>query len=79
LFPSQRVFIDGDNDFFGEALVREYLDAINARQDWQGILQKYKVQWVIVPPTRPLAQALAQSDAWREIFRDETAVVFVSK
>lgn len=79
LFPQQRVFIDGDNDFFGADLVREYLDVVNARGDWQSILQKYDVQWVIVPPSRPLAQELARMGAWREIYRDGTAVVWVKK
>ena len=79
LFPQQRVFIDGDNDFFGEALVREYLDVINARGNWENILERYKVQWVIVPPSRPLVRELMRSDEWREIFRDETAVVMERK
>jgi hypothetical protein len=79
LFPAYRVFIDGDNDFFGEELVREYLDALNARGDWRAILDKYNVAWVILPPTRPLAQELMRSDEWREAYRDEGAGVWVKK
>lgn len=77
LFPKANVFIDGDNDFFGEALVREYLNVINARGDWEGILEKYNVAWVIVPPPRPLANELARSKEWREVYRDEGAGVWV--
>lgn len=76
LFPRQRVFIDGDNDFFGEALVREYLDAINARAGWEKILDKYKVTWVIVPPQRALVKELMRSANWREVYRDKGAVIF---
>lgn len=79
LYPSQRVFIDGDNDFFGEALVREYLDIINARDGWQEKLAHYNVRWVIVPPGRALAQALASSADWRQAYRDESAVVWVRR
>jgi len=79
LFPQQRVFIDGDNDFFGEALVREYLDVVNARVGWETILEKYNVAWVIVPPSRALVTELARSDDWREVYRDESAVVFVKR
>jgi hypothetical protein len=79
LYPNQRVFIDGDNDFFGEALVREYLDVINARDGWESVLEKYNVQWVIVPPQRALAGELARSEHWREVYRDESAVVWVKK
>ncbi len=79
LFPQQRVFVDGNNDFFGEALVREYLQVINARAGWENVLEKYNVAWVIVPPQRALANELARSDKWREIFRDENAVVWVKR
>jgi len=79
LFPPQRVFIDGDNDFFGEALVRDYLTIVNAQDGWEKKLEQYDVQWVILPPPRALVKELARSEEWREIFRDETAVVFVKK
>lgn len=79
LFPSQRVFIDGDNDFFGESLVREYLDVINAREGWETILEKYNVAWVIVPPRRALAQALARSNQWRQVYRDDGAGIWLRK
>lgn len=79
LFPKQRVFIDGDNDFFGEALVREYLLAVNANDGWQEVLNKYNVQWVIVPPERALAKELARTAGWREVYRDAGAVVWERK
>lgn len=79
MFPSQRVFIDGDNDFFGEALVREYLDVIHARGDWRGILAKYQVDWVIVPPERALAVELGRLVNWQEIYRDDNAVVWLRR
>jgi hypothetical protein len=77
LFPRVRVFIDGDNDFFGEELVREYLDVIHAREGWDEILERYQVRWVLVPPERPLARALKQSGVWNEAYRDEYAVIWV--
>lgn len=79
LYPHKRVFIDGQTDFYGEALTREYLQILNAEPGWQETLRKYNVQWVIVPPSRPLAKELARSGDWREWFRDETAVVWVRK
>ncbi len=79
LFPKQRVFIDGDNDFFGEAFVREYLDVIHAREGWEKILEKYDVAWVLVPPSRALAKELARLENWREVYRDEEAGVWVRR
>lgn len=79
LFPANRVFIDGNNDFFGEALVRDYLDIVNARTGWQEKLAQYDVRWVIVPPQRPLATELARSEHWRQVYHDEGAGVWVKK
>ncbi len=79
LFPQKRVFIDGQTDFYGEALTREYLQILNAEPGWQDVLARYQVQWVIVPASRALAQELAKSDEWREFFRDDRAVVYIRK
>lgn len=79
LFPLKRVFIDGQTDFYGEALTREYLRILNAEAGWQDTLNQYDVQWVIVPPSRPLARELARTGEWREFFRDATAAIFVKE
>lgn len=79
LFPKARAFIDGDNDFFGEALVREYLDVINARAGWEQILEKYNVRWVLIPPERALARELSRSANWRQIYADASAGVWVKQ
>jgi hypothetical protein len=79
MYPQKRVFIDGQTDFYGEALTREYLQILNAEPGWQDTLNKYDVQWVIVPPSRPLVNELTRSGEWRELLRDETAVVIVKK
>lgn len=77
MFPAQRVFIDGNNDFFGEALVREYLVVINAQPGWEEILKRYNVDWVIVPPDRPLARELSALAGWRQVYRGEDAGVWI--
>lgn len=68
LFPSQRVFIDGNNDFFGEALVREYLDIINARVGWEEKLAQSDVRRAIIPPESALVllcHLSCESVMWR--------------
>src|SRR5581483_11736602 len=79
LYPSQRVFVDGAIDLYGEALTRDYLDIVNAREGWQNKLDAYSVRWVILPPDRPLAHELARSDMWKEWYRDESAGVWVRR
>lgn len=79
LWPRERVFIDGQTDFYGEELAREYLDVVNAESDWRDILNKYDVQWIILPPGFPLARELGHSPDWVERYRDATAVVWVRR
>lgn len=53
----------------------EAMDA--AGPGWQQALRKNGVQTVLVPPSAPLSQVLAESRAWRLVFFDSVAVVYV--
>ncbi|MBE7533944.1 MAG: hypothetical protein HND44_24445 [Chloroflexi bacterium] len=77
LWPEKQVFIDAQTDFYGEALTREFIQIADAQAGWQERLAARDVQWVILPPERPLAAWLAQSPAWAEVYRDDTAVIWV--
>lgn len=79
LWPEKRVFIDAQTDFYGEELTREFIDIAHAGPGWQAKLDHYDIQWIIIPPTMPLAAWLAQSAAWEQIHGDDTAVVYVRK
>lgn len=79
LYPTKRVFIDGQTDFYGEALTREYLQISNGEPGWESKLDARGVRWIIIPPSRPLARWLNQSPAWSRIFLDETAGVWVKR
>ncbi|NWF62846.1 MAG: hypothetical protein HXY38_00945 [Chloroflexi bacterium] len=73
-YPDYRVFIDGQTDFYGESLTREYEAVISLSQGWQGILEKYAIDWAIVESNSPLAEALAQN-GWEILYKDETAII----
>jgi hypothetical protein len=75
-WPDLTVFIDGQTDFYGEALSREYQTVINAGAEWDAILAGYDVQWVMIPPARPLATVLDISPGWQRIYSDATAGVW---
>jgi len=72
------VFIDGQTDFYGEELTREYRDIRFIQPGWRESLAKRGVEWVLVPPDSPLAGALALLKDWKLSYSDETAVVYVS-
>jgi len=78
MWPDEVVFIDGQTDFYGEALMREYFEVINLSAGWEGVLDKYDVSWMLVPRGETLANYLysIHDDAWDVIYEDDTAVIF---
>ena len=60
-WPEQKVFIDGQTDFYGEALTRQYERVITLAPGWEDVLNQYHVRWVLIPPGGPLASALRGS------------------
>jgi hypothetical protein len=74
LWPEQKVFLDSQTDFYGEALVQDYERAILAQNGWEDVLAKYQVTWVIVRVSSPLANALAGAD-WKILYQDKVAIV----
>jgi uncharacterized membrane protein YidH (DUF202 family) len=73
-WPERLVYIDGQTDFYGEALTREYEQIISTSQGWKTTLDKNKIKWVIVPFKSNLANVLT-GKGWEAIYQDEIAVV----
>ncbi len=69
------VFIDGQTDFYGEALTREYEQVITQADGWPQTLQKYQVDWAILPADASLAITLARDLGWQIVYQDETTVI----
>jgi hypothetical protein len=76
-WPEIPVFIDGQTDFYGTDLSLDYLAAVSGSPEWSRVLDQNEVDWVLIPPERPLAQILVLDQGWEEIYRDETAVSFI--
>jgi len=77
--PDIPVFIDGQTDFYGEDLAREYIAALQGQPEWKEVLDKYDVQWTLTGPRSPLVQLLELSPDWYLEYRDSTAVIFRRK
>jgi len=80
LWPDKKVFIDGQTDFYGENLTREYADVYNGNKNYEDILKKYSVDWVIVRQNSKLANELEKtSDHWTLDYKDELTVIYTRK
>jgi hypothetical protein len=75
LWPEQKVFIDGQTDFYGEEFTREYTGVMALNDGWESVLAKYEVSWVIVQSDKPLVNALQDNLDWTIVYRDATATV----
>jgi hypothetical protein len=81
IFRGIPTFIDGRALPFGDDFLHKYFDTINLVDISAafGVLDEYKVNWIILQPDEPLAKALAQSVLWNQVFSDKDSVVFVRR
>ena len=71
-WPEQRVFIDGQTDFYGETQSREYVAIRGRGRDWEDKLRSWNVEYILLPPDAPLIAALDTAE-WQAIYRTITA------
>lgn len=76
-WPDYPVFIDGQTDFYGEALTRQYEQALTLAPGWEDVLRQYDVSWAILPAGSDLPEALRSRSGWRAVYEDETAIILV--
>lgn len=76
-WPQQRVSIDGRADMYGDALLQDYYHIKRLQPGWHAILDRYAVDWVMFDTGSALAQALLIDPAWRRLYADDVASVFV--
>jgi hypothetical protein len=75
-WPQTRVFIDGQTDFYGEALTRDYETIINGWAGWDTLLDHYKVDEILIPVKSSFVDTLKSNGGWKLIYSDSTAVIF---
>jgi len=75
-YPTQRVFVDGRSDFYGEALGTEYIHLLQGQSDWQAIIARHGFDVALLPGNWPLSQLMKMDPAWRVVKDDSRSVVF---
>lgn len=75
LYPQNKVFLDSQTDFYGESLLREYDQIISTRGNWIALLDKYQLEWAVIPPASPLAASLQNELDWNIVYKDSTATI----
>jgi hypothetical protein len=75
LYPKYRVFIDGRTHLYRE-FIKEYLEVIYIRHDWEEILDRYNVRFVLIETDSILARFLKTQESWKLLYEDEVASIF---
>jgi hypothetical protein len=70
-----RVFVDGRNDLYPQAVLDDYSAARNADPGWEEIMQRYGVEAILFRPDATLVKGPAQAAGWCETYRDAEQVL----
>ncbi len=69
------VFLDSRADLFGDEIIGQWLDVMNAREDWLEILDHWRINFVVIEPGWHVVDMLPYH-GWEELYRDEQSVIF---
>lgn len=72
-----RVFVDGRNDMYDDAILEEYNLVRGAEPGWEEIPDRYEVDAMVFPPFEAISKGPAVSAGWCEAYRDDNEVVFL--
>jgi len=70
-----RVFVDGRNDMYPEAILEEYSAIRAADPGWEEILDRYDADWLLFPPATAITRGIASDAGWCEAYRDDRQVL----
>jgi hypothetical protein len=76
-YPRYPVFFDGRSDMYGEEIMKDYLKLVNLEYDWKNVIEKFKIEWMLLPFDVPLAAALKDLREWKVVYDDHHAIIFL--
>ncbi len=76
LVRGKPVFIDDNTDFYPRKFFLEYLATLHAKPGWQGRLDRWGINYVLVPNGIDLDKALSNDGAWLPVKRDLAGVLY---
>ena len=75
--PEQKVFIDNRGDVFDWAgVLAEYGRWVTVKEDPKILLEKYGVQYCLLPTTAPMAFVLPHMPGWKQVYSDKVSIIF---
>ena len=76
-WPNYKVFFDGRSDMYGSSRSKEYFEIARVRSDWNKVIEKYNIKWIIYNAKSALSMFLMERNDWQLIYADKVANIFV--
>lgn len=75
--PEHKVFVDGRADIYDwTGVLREYGAWATLRQDPGFLLDKYNIEFCLIPRSAPMARVFPYLPGWKLLYSDESSVIF---
>ena len=76
-YPRSRIVVDDRHDLYGEEFFKSYLKTVRVERGWEEFLQTHETACVLLPRDAALANILAVTKGWKQIYADDVAIAFV--
>jgi len=73
------VFIDDKGDFYSADFDKEYVTVYTGAEGWQKVVDKYKIDWLMLPNALPLVTLLKNDPSWSSDYRDGLVTILVRR
>jgi hypothetical protein len=70
------VFVDGRADIYSPAVLEDYTAIMNFNPNFEAVLDKYGIRYLLIPSGHILARALVRDPGMKNIYSDEVAIIF---
>lgn len=70
------VFIDPRYNLYGNGILQDYWHMVKCDDNYQQLLDRYKIDWVFLPPKLELPKRLSTNQNWHLLYSDEASVIF---
>jgi hypothetical protein len=76
LYPQTKVLVDDRHDLYGAQFFEDYEKVFGVQPGWNKLLDEKHVNWILVQKNSSLGTILEQTQGWKLVHEDGTAVLF---
>ncbi len=78
-WPEQKIYIDGQSNYFGSALLEEYVNLKSAGEGWEDVLRDREINAMLIRVDSQLADTARNHPDWSIWHEDQTAIIFLRR